>query len=186
MQPGHWKIRQAALQLLDGKVLAYPTEAIWGLGCDPDNETATMCLLDIKRRPVEKGLILVASSISQIEHLLTGLSTRQRQKVVASWPGPTTWLLPDSDNQIPFWIKGEHESVAVRVTAHPLVASLCEAFGGPVVSTSANRSDQLPARSALQVMKHLGRDIDGILHGRLGGQTRPSTIIDALTGNVLR
>lgn len=186
MQPGHWKIRQAALQLLDGKVLAYPTEAIWGLGCDPDNETATMRLLDIKRRPVEKGLILVASSISQIEHLLTGLSTRQRQKVVASWPGPTTWLLPDSDNQIPFWIKGEHESVAVRVTAHPLVASLCKAFGGPVVSTSANRSDQLPARSALQVKKHLGRDIDGILHGRLGGQTRPSTIIDALTGNVLR
>jgi len=186
LQPGHWRIHRAALQMLDGKVLAYPTEAIWGLGCDPENETATMRLLEIKRRPVEKGLILVASSISQVEHLLTGLSSKQRQRVVASWPGPTTWLLPDSESQVPFWIKGEHESVAVRVTAHTLVASLCEAFGGPLVSTSANRSNQAPARSALQVVKHLGKDIDGIVHGSLGGQSRPSTIIDALTGNVLR
>lgn len=174
------------MQLLDGKVLAYPTEAIWGLGCDPENEEATMRLLAIKRRPVEKGLILVASSISQVEYLLAGLSRKQRTQIAASWPGPTTWLIPDTDHHVPYWIKGEHESVAVRVTAHPLVAALCEAFGGPVVSTSANRSNHPPARSALQVHKHLGKDIDGILHGCLGGQSRPSTIIDALTGTVLR
>lgn len=186
MPSGHWKIRRAALQLLDGKVLAYPTEAIWGLGCDPENEAATLRLLEIKGRPVKKGLILVAASVSQIEHLLTGLSRKQRQQLVASWPGPTTWLIPDVNDQVPNWIKGEHESVAVRVTAHSMVGALCESFGGPIVSTSANRSNQPPARSALQVVKHLGQDIDGIVHGRLGGQTRPSTIIDALTGKVLR
>jgi len=186
LQAGTWKVRQAALQLLDGKVLAYPTEAVWGLGCDPENEAATLRLRAVKRRSADKGLILVASCVLQVEHLLDGLTRKQRQKIIASWPGPITWLIPDLENQVPNWIKGSYASVAVRVTAHPLVASLCESFGGAVVSTSANRSDQVPARSALQVVKHLGQDIDGILHGRLGGHTYPSTIIDAVTGKVLR
>jgi len=174
------------LQLLDGKVLAYPTEAVWGLGCDPENEAATLRLLAIKRRPAEKGLILVASSVLQVEHLLDGLSRKQRQQIIGSWPGPATWLIPDPENHVPSWIKGTHTGVAVRVTAHPLVASLCESFGGAIVSTSANRSNRPPARTALHVVKQLGHDIDGILHGKLGGQNRPSTIIDAMTGKVLR
>jgi L-threonylcarbamoyladenylate synthase len=186
VQSGQWKIRQAALQLLDGKVLAYPAEATWMLGCDPENEAATHRVLAINRQPVDKGLVLVAASVSQIEHLLEGLSRKQRKQLIASWPGPTTWLLPDIDNQVPSWIKGRYECVAVRVTAHSIVAALCESFGGPLVSSSANRNDQPPFRNALQIVKHLGKDIDGILHGSLGGQKSPSTIIDALTGKVLR
>jgi L-threonylcarbamoyladenylate synthase len=186
VQSGQWKIRQAALQLLDGKVLAYPAEAIWMLGCDPENEAATHRLLEIKRQPVDKGLVIVAATVSQIEHLLEGLTRKQRKQLIASWPGPTTWFIPDIDDQVPSWIKGRNESVAVRVTAHSTVAALCEAFGGPLVSAAANRNNQPPVRNALQIVKHLGKNIDGILHGSLGGQKSPSTIIDALTGKVLR
>lgn len=174
------------MQLLDGKVLAYPAEAVWELGCDPENEAATRRLLAIKERPAAKGLILVAASAAQFEHLLDGLTSKQRRAIVASWPGPATWLVPDVNDQIPAWIKAENGGVAIRVSAHPLVRALCLAFDGPVVSTSANRSGQPPARSALQVVKHLSKDIDHVLHGVPGGQTSPSTIIDALSGRILR
>lgn len=186
MQSGQWKIRQAALQLLDGRVLAYPADAIWMLGCDPENEAATHRLVAIKRQRVEEGLVIVAATVSQIEHLLEGLTRKQRKQLIASWPGPTTWLIPDIDDQVPSWIKGRYESVAVRVTAHLIEAALCKSLGGPVVSTSANRNNQPPVRNALQIVKHLGKDIDGILHGSLGCQKSPFTIIDALTGKVLR
>lgn len=156
------------------------------LGCDPENEAATHRLLEIKRQPVDKGLVIVAATVSQIEHLLEGLTRKQRKQLIASWPGPTIWLIPDIDDQVPSWIKGRNESVAVRVTAHSTVVALCEAFGGPLVSAAANRNNQPPVRNALQIVKHLGKDIDGILHGSLGGQKSPSTIIDALTGKVLR
>jgi L-threonylcarbamoyladenylate synthase len=182
----HWQVTQAANHLLDGRIIAYPTEAVWGLGCDPENEAATTRLLAIKERPVSKGLIVVAGSSEQLESLLRGLNPGQRRKVLATWPGPTTWLIPDPDNIFPSWIKGEHASVAVRVSAHPLVRALCLRFGGPLVSTSANKSGHAPARSALQVVKHLGADIDGLLHGRLGKEMQPSRIIELVSGRVFR
>lgn len=181
-----WQVTQAANRLLDGEVLAYPTESVWGLGCDPENKEATLRLLQIKDRPATKGLILVAGSIDQIAELLYPLSPSQRKRILATWPGPTTWLVPDLNDVIPPWIKGCHDSVAVRVSAHPLVAALCQQFGGPLVSTSANKAGKHPAKTSLQVVKQLGRDIDGLLHGRLGDSERPSRIIDLLSGQVLR
>ncbi|MGB4246607.1 MAG: Sua5/YciO/YrdC/YwlC family protein [Pseudohongiellaceae bacterium] len=181
-----WQVRQAANRLLNGEVLAYPTEAVWGLGCDPENESATMRLLAIKNRPVHKGLILVAGSVDQVDFLLETLTPAQRTKILATWPGPTTWLIPDYDEMIPWWIKGDHASVAVRVSAHPLVASLCLAFGGPIVSTSANKAGQRPARTALNVIKHMGQEIDGMLCGSLGSEQKPSRIVDLLSDTVLR
>ncbi len=181
-----WQVTRAANSLLNGEVLAYPTEAVWGLGCDPENEAATMRLLQIKERPVARGLILVAGSTDQIEDLLEPLTPAQRKQMLASWPGPNTWLIPDYNQLIPDWIKGEHDSVAVRVSAHPLVVALCLRFGGPLVSTSANKAGQRPAKTALQVVKHLGREIDGVLHGKLGTGKKPSRIIDLLSGQTLR
>lgn len=181
-----WQVRQAANRLLNGEVLAYPTEAVWGLGCDPENESATMRLLEIKNRPVHKGLILVAGSVEQVEFLLEGLTPEQRKKILATWPGPTTWLIPDYDEMIPWWIKGDHTSVALRVSAHPLVAALSLAFGGPIVSTSANKTGQRPARTALNVIKHMGEEIDGMLNGSLGSEQKPSRIVDLLSDAVLR
>lgn len=181
-----WQITHAANRLLDGEVLAYPTEAVWGLGCDPENEEATLRLLKIKERPVEKGLILIAGAVEQIEDLLDPLTEHQRRTVLAAWPGPTTWLIPDIDERIPRWIKGEHDSVAIRVTAHPLASALCLAFGGPLVSTSANLAGKRPARTALQVVRQLGSRIDGIVPGELGQEQNPSRIIDLLSGVTLR
>ena len=185
MQPGQWKIKRAALQLLDGKVLAYPTDTTWALGCDPENETATLRLLAITERPPEQGLILLAGSVAQIEHLLDGLSSKQRRAIVASWPGPARWLVPDVNDEIPAWIKGASGNVALAVSAHPLVQALCLEFDGPVLSISASRGTDVAARSALQVVKHFGKDIDGVLHGKPGGLTPPDSIIDARSGRVV-
>lgn len=171
-----WRIRQAARILRAGGIIAYPTEAVWGLGCDPFNPQAVERLLEIKRRPEHKGLILAAGSESQIAGLLAPLSEAQRTRLAATWPGPNTWLLPDPDYRVPHWIKGRHSGVAVRVSAHPLVQALCNAFGGPLVSTSANISSAPPARSATKVRAYFGCDIDFLVDGPLGGLEKPTTI----------
>ncbi len=182
----HWHIKQAVATLHRGGVLAYPTEAVWGLGCDPYQADAVERLLQLKQRPLEKGLILVAASMDQLRPLLRPLSRAQRAELELSWPGPTTWLVPDPNNCIPHWIKGEYSSVAVRVSAHPQVAALCRAFGGPVVSSSANLAGAEAARTATQVRRVFGYQLDYLLSGQLGGQERPSTIRDLSSGAILR
>jgi L-threonylcarbamoyladenylate synthase len=180
------RIHRAASCLQSGGVIAYPTEGVWGVGCDPFNEDAVYRLLQLKRRPVEKGLILVAGSIKQIEPLLKPLDAAQRELLTQSWPGPVTWLLPDSDQLIPPWIKGKFTSVAIRVSAHPPVVQLCAAFDGLIVSTSANPAERAPARTRLRVMTWFGGKLDYILPGKLGGQPGPSTIRDLASASVIR
>lgn len=181
-----FQIRQAVSLMRAGGVIAYPTEAVWGLGCDPHNYQACQALLQIKQRPVEKGMILVAADMQQLARLLDPLTPAQRQCLAASWPGPRTWLIPDSQQLVPWWIRGDHQSVAVRVSAHPLVKALCQAFGGPVVSTSANKASRPPATSRIQLEKALGRELDYVLPGKLGGDDRPSMISDLLSGQRIR
>lgn len=181
-----WQIRRAVDYVEQGGVIAYPTEAVWGLGCDPYSESAVNRLLDLKKRPVEKGLILVASKVSQVEHLLDNLTSSQRKTVVDSWPGPNTWLIPDTNNLIPVWIKGEHSSVAVRVSDHPLVCALCDRFGGLLVSTSANPATREPALTKTKVNAYFGSELDFVLAGELGGRSAPSVIRDAVSLDTLR
>ncbi len=181
-----WQLNRAVRVLRQGGVIAYPTEAVWGLGCDPWNEAAVMRLLRLKRRPVDKGLILVASSIDQVQPLLTPLTLSQRQSVMDSWPGPVTWLIPDPADMIPDWVKGRHDSVAIRVSAHPLVKHLCDAWGGPLVSTSANPSAAQPAKTNLKVKTYFGSGLDFILNGELGGRDRPSEIRSISDFSVIR
>lgn len=180
------KIKQAASCLRAGGVVAYPTEAVWGLGCDPWNEAAVMRLLTLKGRPVHMGLILVAASIEQIAPLYAGLTAEQKSRLTRSWPGPHTWLLPDLENLIPGWIKGDHPTVAVRVSAHPVVKALCEAFASPVVSTSANSSGMPEIRSRLKLIAKMGARLDFVLPGNLGGAANTSTITDLNSGAVIR
>jgi L-threonylcarbamoyladenylate synthase len=174
MQPRH--IENAVAQVIGGGVIAYPTEGVWGLGCNPFDEAAVLRILQLKKRPVDKGLILVAADLDQIAPLFGRLSDNERATVLATWPGPTTWLLPDPDEYVPTWIKGKFATVAVRISAHPGVVRLCRAFGGPLVSTSANPSDAPPARSRLRVLTWFGKDLDYVVPGSLGGQLGPSTI----------
>lgn len=159
-----------------GGVIAYPTEAVWGLGCDPFNEAAVNHLLKIKRRPMEKGLILIASSVQQVQPLLDNLAPEEYSRVTASWPGPVTWILPDPHNLIPYWVKGKHSSVAVRVSNHYLVKELCDEFGSMIVSTSANFSDRDPARDKLKVNIHFRDKVATILPGELGQLEKPTSI----------
>lgn len=183
-------IAEAADCLKQGQVLAYPTEAVWGLGCDPFNQQAFQDILELKHRPVEKGVILLAGHLEQVEHLLQNLEFSLRNQVIASWSNrqeterATTWLLP-ADQHIPTWIKGQHPLVAVRVTTHPLCVELCDSFGGFIVSTSANPAGLTPAKSLEEAQDYFGSSLH-YLDGKLGLSQEPSRILNALTGEVIR
>ena len=180
-------VEQAARVLHRGGVIAYPTEAVWGLGCDPFDEAAVMRLLALKRRPVEKGVILIAASLDQFDGLLDweALPTDRAETVFASWPGPRTWIVPASA-RVPRWITGMHDGVAARVSAHPDVVALCRAFGGPLVSTSANPAGAPPPRQPGEFDRGLFAELDGVVVGRTGGLDAPTAIRDARDGRVLR
>ena len=170
-----------------GGVVAYPTEAVWGLGCDPHNWRAVDTILALKQRAKSKGLILVAATIEQLTPYLTLISSEQRQVLEESWPSATTWLVP-KNSAIPDWVCGEHSSVALRVSQHPYVYYLCEAFGGAIVSTSANPQGKPAPRQAWQVQRYFHCDtrLDNIATGSVGTNTRPSTIIDLVSREVVR
>lgn len=180
-----FQYKQAARTVQAGGVIAYPTEAVYGLGCNPLDADAVLQILDLKQRPAEKGLILIAADLQQLLPYLQPLSAALRRKVEATWPGPVTWLLP-ARAETPWWLRGTHDTLAVRVTAHPLAAALCRACGMALVSTSANRAGQPPARSALRVRRVFGHQVDRIVHGPLGESARPTEIRDGRTGKVLR
>ncbi|AFJ03230.1 Sua5/YciO/YrdC family protein [Methylophaga frappieri] len=179
-----FRVRQAVKALQAGGVIAYPTEAVYGLGCDPDDEIALLELLQIKQRPFDKGLILISADFNQLQDYILPLPAAMLQQVMSSWPGPNTWLVPARPDINPL-LSGGRDTLAVRVTDHPLAASLCRAFGKPLVSTSANLTGREPVKTGYQVRWQLPK-LDYILAGPCGGQLRPSTIRDAKTGAVLR
>jgi L-threonylcarbamoyladenylate synthase len=144
-----------------------------------------MRLLRLKNRPVAKGLIMVASSQQQLEFLLSDLTPRQRQTLAESWPGPVTWLVPHQ-GKVPGWVCGDHDRVAVRVSAHPALNALCAAWDGPLVSTSANRAGGLPAREAFQVRRYFQGQLDYLLAGRVGAAAQPTSIRDLVSGQIIR
>jgi L-threonylcarbamoyladenylate synthase len=180
-----WHLRQAIRALGQGGIVACPTEGVFGLHCNPFDSEAVFRLLEIKQRPVKAGLILIAASFEQIKSLLKPLPRHNENRVFATWPGAVTWLWP-ADSALPFWIRGNHGTVAVRVTNHPILATLCQQWGGPLISTSANPHGRKPARSALQVRNYFNDRIDFILHGRLGDQQQPTEIRDARDGAIIR
>jgi L-threonylcarbamoyladenylate synthase len=183
MSPFH--LRTARRYLQAGGIVAYPTEAVYGLGCDPLNPHAVMRLLSLKNRPWQKGMILIASDRHQLDAYINTVDQQIEAKLARTWPGPVTWLLPARPD-VPYWLRGEHQTIAVRVTAHPLAAAFCDTFGGPIVSTSANLAGHEPARSALQVQRSLGARVDYILHGPLGELSQPTEIRDAESGRIIR
>lgn len=182
--PG-WQQRQVVRALRAGGIIAYPTEAVWGLGCDPLNLDTLHRLLSLKHRPARKGLILIAAHFSDLEPFLAPLSPGSYRRVMESWPGPVTWLLP-ALSWVPVELRGAHDSLAVRVTAHAETRALCEAFGGALVSTSANRSGHPPARSALRARRYFHRQLAALLPGETGGASAPSEIRDARSGKLIR
>ena len=180
-----FSVRQAVAAIHCGGVIACPTEAVWGLSCDPFNEVAVARLLNLKRRPEAKGLILVVDAVCQLNWLLQGLPASQRARLELSWPGPTTWLIPHRD-RVPPWVHGEHDTVAVRVSAHPVVRALCNCWGGAMVSSSANPAGAQPALQAFQVRRYFGERLDYIVPGACGGADRPSVIKHLASDEIVR
>ncbi|WP_396244942.1 L-threonylcarbamoyladenylate synthase type 1 TsaC [Hafnia paralvei] len=172
--------------LKNEKVVAYPTEAVFGLGCDPDSELAVHALLDLKQRQWEKGLILIAANYEQLLPYVDDakLSGERREEVFSYWPGPVTWVMP-AKSTTPQWLRGRFSTIAVRVSDHPLVQTLCLQFGKPLVSTSANLSGLEPCRTAQEIRLQFGNAFP-VVDAEVGGRLNPSEIRDALTGELFR
>lgn len=178
-------VTHGAAAIRAGGVVAYPTEGVWGLGCDPRRRTAVERILALKGRPVDKGLILLAASEEQLEPFLAPLAPAVAARVRACWPGPVTWIARTSAD-CPRWLTGGRNTLAVRVTAHPLAAALARAAGTALVSTSANLSGAATARNAVEVRRLFGKVIDTVVEGELGDLAGPTEIRDAATGKVVR
>lgn len=182
------QIEQAVKVLQQGGVIAYPTEAVYGLGCDPDNIPAVKKILEVKQREKEKGLILVAANFEQVKPFLKNLEAAIEEKLLTSWreaDHAITWLVPVKED-VSEYLRGQYDSLAVRVTRHPIVKELCEKFGGAIVSTSANRATEEAARTSEQVKQIFNNEIDLVLEGKTDLNAQPSEIRDALSGNIIR
>lgn len=204
-------ISQAARWLKEGELLCYPTESVWGIGCDAYNEQAVQQILSIKNRPIDKGMIVITDSVARIMPMLHHpmIEASMRQKIIDSWQVSAkisdmtppmqqaqTWLLPinsDADSQviIPQWITGKHSSVAVRVIAHPLIRQLCQQLVsthnpyGLLVSTSCNPSTKTPAKTLDEAIDYFS-DKCFYLEGQTLGYTQPSQINDGISGELIR
>lgn len=181
---GGQRLRVAARALRAGGLVAHPTEGVWGLACDPLNPAAVLKLLAAKSRDIAKGLIIVADRPEWLAPFAQP-SAPAWQRACAAWPGPSTWLLP-AHPATPAWLTGNHDQIALRVSAHPVAAALSRTFGGAIVSTSANVSNKPAALHSWQVHRRLGRYVDVVLGGHLLRPGQPSTITDAETGTVIR
>ena len=186
MTPSPAELTAFKTAFASGAIIAYPTEAVFGLGCDPDNDTALTNVLNIKTRPQDKGVILIASQLDQLRDYVdfSALTTEQWANVAASWPGPFTWIMPKHP-QVSDLLSGGRTTLAVRLSAHPTVRLLCDTVGKPMVSTSANPSGMEPARDIQQIATYFG-DRVFVIDGPVDHTAQPSKIQDAVTGAVLR
>ena len=167
--------------LHSGEVIAYPTEGVWGLGCDPFNEEAISILLKLKSRSENKGLILIGSNLNQFSAFIE--IDKYKDKLLERWPGPHTWLVPPKKS-VSKLIIGNHENIALRLSSHKEVVELCEEFQGSLISSSANKENSPTLESPKQIQKAFPGI--KILSGNLGGLNQPSKIQDLITGEVIR
>lgn len=172
--------------LVQQQVIAYPTEAVFGLGCDPDSEQAVNQLLQLKQRDWQKGLILIAADYQQLLPYVDDqqLTLEQKQRMFAHWPGAVTFVVPAALTT-PKWLTGRFDSIAIRVSDHPLVQNLCRDFGKPLVSTSANLAGHPPCRNWQQVLQEFGETFP-VVKGETGGRTNPSEIRHVVSGDLIR
>lgn len=174
-------VAETAKAISSGLIVAYPTEGVWGLGCDPFNESAVLNLLALKSRPMSKGLIIVCSNLAQIKCLV---DLTHEQLIQLDSPVSTTFLVPLCKDALPDWVTGSHDVAAIRFSKHPTIKALCDTLGQPIISTSANPSGEPTALNESQVAKYFPNL--PICEGSLGNQSKPSKIIDFQSGKVLR
>ncbi len=176
--------RRIAAHLRRGRLIAYPTESCYGLGCDPDNRAAVLRLLRLKQRPQHKGLILIASHYRQVARYLQALTPDEQARLKNDGAQAVTWLMP-ARHSAPRWLRGAHDTLAVRLTAHSFARQLCRSVNSALVSTSANRSGQRPARTYAQCRRLFGNRV-WVLPGRVDKRRKPSTIRAWTDGKIIR
>ncbi len=175
-------IHRAGRILRSGGVVAYPTEGVFGLGCLPDDADAVIRILSIKKRSPALGLVLIASSIRQLEDWV---ELPESICLDTSPERPVTWIVPAKRN-VPYWIQGERHGLAVRITSHPIASALCDAADSTLVSTSANIAGSPPARTVFVLRRRFGSLVDCIVPGRCGPAAGASEIRDLESGKVIR
>ena len=180
-----WQLKQIARIVLQGGVIAYPTEAVYGLGCDPYSAHAVLRLLQIKRRNIGKGLIVIGAEYRHLAALIEPQDIGIKNKILQHRLQPITWLLP-SPPQAPYWLTGDHSQIAVRLTTHPIAQAICREIDQALVSTSANLHSRPPARTVLNVRRYFTGQLDYICSGRVGSLKKPTEIRDILSDRTLR
>lgn len=179
-----WALNRLAHALARGAVIGYPTDTIWGFGCHPLRPRSVGRILQIKRRAASKGLILLSSRIEYCLPYLD-LDDVEIDQIRHPCAQPTTWLVP-AHAACPAWLRGGHATIALRITDHPLLRGLCARLESPLVSTSANRAGKSTVRSALQMRRQFGAELDFIVTGFATGGQRPSKIKFLRSGTTLR
>lgn len=177
---------QIVEKLKQHQVVAYPTEAVFGLGCNPKSEQAVRALLTLKQRPEEKGLILIAPTLDFLLPYIdeTRLSKAEWKRFEQPSDRAITWIVP-AKKDVPKYIKGKFDSIAVRLSRVPAVIELCNATGFALTSTSANLTGKPPCRTAFEVAKQFGHNFP-ILNEKTGGKHNPSEIRDIFTQHIFR
>ncbi len=176
-------IEQVSLALRKGAVIAYPTEAMFGLGCAADNEYAATKILALKQRTKDKGLISLVNDLRQVVDWLDSSYQHLWPKAQQSWPAALTWLFPCSE-AAPDWLTGGGSRIALRCPAHPLALQLCKQT--PLISTSANQTMQIPAKTTSQVLHYFPDQLDLIVVGQCSNHIQSSQIRDLVTDKLLR
>ena len=167
------------------EVLAYPTEGVFGLGCDARNEAACARVVALKQRRPEQGMIVLVDDWTRLGDWIKPLSPQQQQQLSHHRDSFVTWLFPASASAPP-WLTGGHTTLAARRPVWPPLYDLCAAFAAPLLSTSANPHGRAAAADAATVRRYFTAGIDWIWDHPCGGQGRPSSIICLQTGQQLR
>ncbi|WWO96195.1 MAG: Sua5/YciO/YrdC/YwlC family protein [Candidatus Dasytiphilus stammeri] len=172
--------------LHEEKIIAYPTEGVFGLGCDPDSKKAVMKLQSLKKRSLSKGFILVAADYQQLTPYIESekLSYEHRTQLYSHNSEPFTWVVP-ARIHTPAWLTGSFNSVAIRISQHEAIIQLCKAFKKPLVSTSANVSGSTPCRSLEEIRSQFGYELP-VYPGNIGELQHPTEIRDLFSGKIIR
>ena len=176
-------VAQAAQAIASGGLVLHATEGVWGFACNPQARHAVERIVAIKGRSWDKGFIVIGAQSSYFEAELGAIEADRRRGIEATWPGPHTWILPNV--RFAEWITGARSTVACRVVGHEQARALCRAFGGPLVSTSANVSGTEPAVDEADARARFASEVDFVLSGQVLNPGEPSTI-HALDGSILR
>lgn len=170
----NFSIRHGAHIIKSGGIIAYPTDTIYGLGCDPYNAFAVNRLNTIKQRPPHKQFILLAGSINQIIRLV--VINEQQIDLIKKASMPTSWVV-EANQYAPPWLVSKQNTLTVRLSQNETVKKLCQALGHVIISTSANPATRTPAKNSLELRQYFHHDIDKILATQKKLATKPSKIV---------